>query len=101
MEKINAIDSLELKTAKASLLQTKANIFGQKGNLDTDLVFQQKSLEIYRELGNKKGIASSLNNIAGIYSQKGLVNDALEYYKKALSISKEFEDYLANSDLLT
>ncbi|HOK99872.1 MAG: tetratricopeptide repeat protein [Bacteroidales bacterium] len=56
------------------------------------LDYNQKALQIGRELGEKRIIASCLNNIGTIYSLAGIADKALEYYEQALKINQEIDN---------
>ena len=48
-----------------------------------------KSLQLYKELGDKNGIARNLGNIGIIYTEQKNYSKALEYYLQALKLSEE------------
>src|SRR5690606_22937490 len=54
--------------------------------------YYNKSLKIYKEIGDKLGISASLNNIGYGYNKQGDTLKALEYYNKSLKISEEIGD---------
>lgn len=69
--------------------KTSAQILQQyKEALD----YNQKALQIGRELGDKRLIASCFNNIGTIYSLAGIADRALDYYEQALQINKEIDN---------
>ena len=73
----------------ASALNNIGYIYGEKGEIQKQSEYYHKSLKIYEEIGNKKGIAVSLNNIGYIYENQGDIPKGLEYYHKSLKIQEE------------
>ncbi len=63
-----------------------------KGNYPLALKYYYKSLAIFEEIGDKKGIAGSLGNIGPMYKFQGNYLRALEYYQKSLAIFEEIGD---------
>ena len=65
------------------------------------LIYRERALEIYRNLGNREKESQTLYLIAGGYM--GLLEDkkALNYYKQSLNISKEINDRMQESRALT
>lgn len=56
------------------------------------LEYYSKSLKLYEELGDKKGIATALNNIGVTHGKLGDESKALEYYAKSLEIRESIKD---------
>ena len=58
-----------------------------------------RSLSIYEELKNKRGIAAAIGNIGIIYKDQGNYAKAIDYYTRSLSIKEEMGDKrgIANS----
>jgi serine phosphatase RsbU (regulator of sigma subunit) len=75
-----------------------------QGVMDKALDYYMKSLKIYEEIGNKKGISRCYNNIGTIHFdmcgaidsinefKKSEYNKAIAYYNKSLQIDKELGD---------
>jgi tetratricopeptide (TPR) repeat protein len=61
-------------------------------NLQKALQTHQKSLEIYREIGDKSGIAESLNCIGGILEEQGNFQEAFRNLLETLEIYKTLSD---------
>ncbi|MFX0055708.1 MAG: tetratricopeptide repeat protein, partial [Candidatus Hermodarchaeota archaeon] len=83
------IDESELQRRKAQLSRHCGILNWYKGDLDRAGEYHEKSLEVYRELGDKPGEASSLNNIGLVQWSKGNLDAAANYYEKSLSIRRE------------
>lgn len=93
--KKNTLSGPEIHTFKKDLaagLNTLATILTSQGDLGKSLDFQNKSLKLSDELGDKKGMANSLNNIGAIYEQKGDCPRAIEYYTHSLKLREEMGD---------
>ncbi len=91
-----ALDSLkkaEMYATSRRYLAAAYNWLGmtydKKGDLDNALFYDEKSLKLAIELGNKKREASDLNNIALIFQEKGEPDKALSYFEKSLSLVSE------------
>ena len=64
------------------------NIYMAQGHYDKAWEYQQKTLTLQQEIGNKQGEVHAYRDLADILvSQKKLV-EAMEYYNTAISISK-------------
>jgi tetratricopeptide (TPR) repeat protein len=51
-----------------------------------------ESLEIKRQLGDKKGISSSLANLGVFYFEKGNDKAAVEYFSESIELKKEIRE---------
>ncbi|NOR87093.1 MAG: tetratricopeptide repeat protein [Bacteroidales bacterium] len=90
-----ALDSnmvLKLKNELGSALNNLGSAYNKIGNTKKALECHFKSLEIKKEIGNKRGIAYSFNNIGYIYSNQANIPKALEYFHKSLKIRTEIDD---------
>jgi len=63
-----------------------------QGEIPLALEYYHKSLKIYEEIKDKKGMASSYNNIGFIHYNQGEITLALEYFHKGLKIKEEIND---------
>jgi len=91
------IDSLHTKLISTKGIE-RANILREIGvihhydaNLNEALEYYQKSLEIYKELDYKEGIAQSLINIGVICENWEDYAEALQYYQRSLEMCKELD----------
>ncbi len=64
-------------------------IYTFKGELDLALEHHKKSLMLFKEMGNKFGIANSLNSLGGIYRVQGDFIKAEEYLKQSEKLFEE------------
>ena len=71
----------------------------QQGDIPKALEYYHKSLQLRKDIKDKKGIAMSLNNIGFIYYNQGDIPKALEYFHKSLQLQEEIKDKygIANS----
>jgi adenylate cyclase len=60
-----------------------------KGNFTKALKFFEKSLSIYQDINEKKGIGNCYNNIGTIYYYQGNYSKALSFYDKSKTLYKE------------
>jgi len=54
--------------------------------------YYHKSLKIFEEIGDKKGMAYCLNNIGLLYNNQGETQKGLEYFHKSLKLREEIGD---------
>jgi serine phosphatase RsbU (regulator of sigma subunit) len=96
------IKDQEKKVYRRSLGATFNNtgfIYNNQGNIKRALKYFFRSLKIYEEIKNEKGVARASNNIGLIYHEQGNIPMALKYYHKALKIREEIgnKSGIANS----
>ncbi len=77
---------------KAATLANLGGIYDARGDYDTALSYQEESLSILREIGDKKGEGATLNNLATTAHARGDYDSALRYLKESLAISREIGD---------
>jgi class 3 adenylate cyclase/Tfp pilus assembly protein PilF len=85
-EKINFNDGIAISYGWLAYL------YEQKGSIEKAQEYYEKSLTLYKRLGNKMQVATCLNNIAAIYKDRGMINEALDYNYKSLAIRKQIND---------
>jgi tetratricopeptide (TPR) repeat protein len=90
------LDSWLPEICQSEDLATQAQALGETGNqnhhigdYETALAYLQKSLVIYRQIGNKFGEGITLNNISQIYDARGDYETALAYLQQSLSIRQQ------------
>ena len=76
----------------ASALNNIGYLANQQGNIDSAIVYYQKSLKIQKEINDKEGMAHSFNNIGGLYSDDGKLSEALVLFLDALKIMEELNN---------
>jgi tetratricopeptide (TPR) repeat protein len=62
------------------------------GDYAKALLFQEKSLKIKEEIGDRRGIAISLNNLGNLHWNLGDYARALAFYERSLKIQEEIGD---------
>ncbi len=73
----------------AGCLNNIGYLYNSKGEVTKALPYFYDCIEIYKELGNLKGIATINNNLGYIYNNKGDVLNALERYHYSLKIEEQ------------
>ncbi len=83
-------NSLKEKKIISKCLNFMGLLYDDAGDFEKALEYYQKSLEIRKEIDNKKGIASCYTNLGVLYlHNSGDVKTALDYYFKAMTIYEE------------
>ncbi len=54
--------------------------------------YNNKCLEIFKEIDDKQGIAYCYNNLGENFNKQGNYDKALEFYNKSFTIIKEIAD---------
>ena len=54
-------------------------MYRNKGDYEKALYFLNRSLKIFKEIGDNRGIGITLNNIGSVYLFKGDLDTALDY----------------------
>lgn len=67
-------------------------IYKQLGELQNALDSYLKSLEIWRELGNRQYEGTAVNNIGSAYSDLGEYETSLTYFERSANINREVGD---------
>ncbi|MEZ4690548.1 MAG: tetratricopeptide repeat protein [Ignavibacteria bacterium] len=80
------------KSIKAKLILRTGNFKRFQGDFEQAKKYSEESLTIYKEIGDKKGIAESTNSLGNIANYQGDYKQALKCYKESLSIFKEIDD---------
>ena len=88
------------KNIHASSLNNFGYLYDSQGKLIKAITYYEKALNVYEDIGDKKGIAIVLNNIGTVYENQGALNKALENYQQALSLHKKIGDKVLVSYLL-
>jgi tetratricopeptide (TPR) repeat protein len=59
------------------------------GQYEKAITYQQQSLEIKEEIGDRRGVASSLGNLANCYGSLGQYEKAIAHQQQSLEINEE------------
>jgi serine phosphatase RsbU (regulator of sigma subunit)/tetratricopeptide (TPR) repeat protein len=88
-----------LNTTLSTALNNIGYFYSTQGSNDKALKYYLKSLNIHKDIDDKKGMAISLNNIGLIYFNQGNIPKTLEYLQNSLDIRREIDDQdgIANS----
>ena len=70
----------------AAALGGMGDVYMSQGNAELAVYYQQKSIDMFRELGNTPMVAKSLNNLAISYNVMGRSDRALEVYRENLAM---------------
>jgi len=79
----------DLKNYMASGVFTQGNSFLMKGDYVNALMYMQKSLVVFQEIGAKGSIASNLNSIGVVYMDQGNNVKAIDYFERSLKLFEE------------
>jgi|SRR5579871_57973 len=80
--------------ARAKALNGAGNLAWRQGDFAAARALYEESLAIYRELGNKSGIAASLGNLGNVAKEQGDYAAARALYEESLAIRRELGDKL-------
>jgi CHAT domain-containing protein len=76
----------------SSLFPIKSNAYQSLGDYQQAIDFQQQSLAIARDLGNRQGEADSLGNLGNAYQSLGDYQQAIDFHKQSLAIARNLGD---------
>jgi tetratricopeptide (TPR) repeat protein len=65
------------------------SVYRDKEDKNNALKYYTEALEIFRQIGNKRGEANQLSNLGYIYAVQGKPHSALRYFKDAVVVFKE------------
>ncbi|MFX1254674.1 MAG: tetratricopeptide repeat protein [Promethearchaeota archaeon] len=80
-----SVDFLELGFIKTKLINRKATIYINKGNLDQAIISFQQCLSILKNIDAKQGRGIALLNIGIALTLKGDLDHALDYFERCLT----------------
>ncbi|MFX1448418.1 MAG: tetratricopeptide repeat protein, partial [Promethearchaeota archaeon] len=83
---------VEFKEKNAYILHLKSQIYMDTGDLNLALKYGEESLQLARELNNKRLIIDNNGTIGVIYHYKGENDTYLKYNRKRLKLAKELND---------
>ncbi len=90
-----------LRNEEALALTSLGFAYYNKGDYVKGLDYNQRSLKIYEELGDKDGISRCLIRIGVVHYYQKNYRDALKYYTDAKNISEEIGDQEGVASCLT
>nr|WP_286167491.1 tetratricopeptide repeat protein [Arthrospira platensis] len=73
-------------------LTSLGNTYNALGRYQEAIAFYQKSLEIARDIGDRKNEAASLNNLGNAYYSLGRYPEAIAFYQQSLEIARDIGD---------
>ncbi|MHA2127718.1 MAG: tetratricopeptide repeat protein, partial [Promethearchaeota archaeon] len=77
------------KHESANCYSSAAIVYSLKGDLDQSILYFEKSLKLYRLLGNQVKMAGVLNNLSDDYKKIGDLNHALDCIVQAIEINRD------------
>ncbi|MFX0048636.1 MAG: tetratricopeptide repeat protein, partial [Candidatus Hermodarchaeota archaeon] len=83
---------VEFKEKNAYILHLKSQIYMDTGDLNLALKYGEESLQLARELKNKRLLMIINGTIGVIYHYKGENDTALKYHKQRLKLATEIND---------
>ncbi len=88
LTKVNG-DDVFLKKLKAGILQKKAIIKNEQGNIDTALIFLKESLKIAEKIKDTSLIIKAKGNIGNSYLNISKYDDAISYYTDVIKLAEK------------
>ncbi len=76
---------------RIEVLSYRSKIGNKTNSYDKSLRYDQEILEIYRSLGNQRGMQASLNNVAFDYVHLQQYQQAIEVFSESLSLAEKME----------
>lgn len=77
---------------RAEALHGAGMLAGKQGDFTVGRALHEESLAIFRELGDRKGIAASLNGLGSTAHNQGDAEVALAHHKESLALQRELGD---------
>lgn len=90
-EAIDAAIAANDRNVHAAALGGMGDVYMTEGNGELAVFYQQKSIEMFRELGNTPMVAKTLNNLAISYNVMGRSDRALEVYRENLAMMERLK----------
>jgi tetratricopeptide (TPR) repeat protein len=78
--------------ARARALNGAGNLASSQGDHARAVALHEKALALWRELGNRQGIAGSLNSLGNVAYQQGDYMQAAALYEESLALKRELGD---------
>lgn len=77
---------LDSKQKLAKSYKNIGNIYNGKDDFINASLFYEKSLNIYKTIGDSAGCATIYNNLGALYRGRGDLSKSLEYYQKSIHL---------------
>ena len=85
-------DISPLQEGEETILGNIGLAYNQLGDYNKAISYQERSLQLAREIGNRGGEVVALNNLGLIYSSQGNYQQAIFYYQQSLTWKRELRD---------
>jgi predicted ATPase len=79
-----------VETAQA--LNGSGTLAAAQGRYDDAVVFHERAIELYRRLGETRGLAWAINNLALVHTSRGNFEIATEQLDRSLELSRDLDD---------
>ena len=76
----------------ATALRYIGIVHRSQGRIDEAVYYYHKSLDVFKELDNKRGVSACLNSLGVAMQYQGNFPKALDYYERSLEIMIELDD---------
>ncbi len=90
--KANQQEKAVYQKLKAGALNNIAATHKNNGDIGEAMDYFHRSVKLYEEINDKKGLAHTLNNIGAIHDNQGDIAKALDYFSKSLNLLEEIGD---------
>jgi predicted ATPase len=92
LERVLAARGTDLPAVRAKVLSGAGNLAHDQGDLAQAQALHETALALWRELGDKSGIAASLNNLGRLAHDRGELDQAQALREEALALRRELGD---------
>ncbi|UJB73020.1 tetratricopeptide repeat protein (plasmid) [Acaryochloris sp. 'Moss Beach'] len=94
-----SVESVSAEKERADQLLSQGVEYFNKGQFREAKAAWEEALNLYRQIGDQKGVANSLNNLGIVYRSLGEYAQAIDYYQQSLVITRKIGDQqgVANS----
>lgn len=92
LESSELSDSLGYQKGKANSIKITGRYFREKFDYNLALDYYKRALNIYQNIGDKKGICFCRSDMAYVYLQMGNYPKAIEFFYDSRNIALEFND---------
>lgn len=89
---LGAVEAQVRTLERAKALNTAGILANLQGDYVSARVYHEESLDLFRELGDKRGIAGSLHGLGNVTSNQGDYTSARNHYEESLTLKRELGD---------